>query len=181
MFARAITNQDALIKELMRVMVGVILLFACSQMSIPLEPVPISLQTVGLMVIAVLYDMRSGMSTILTYIGLGVMGLPIFADYSSGVGVLMRSTSGYLLGFILCIYVMNTMKAFLNMNTARGIFLNCLIGTLAVFICGIAWLSYLIGFEQAIIHGLLPFIMPGLIKAVMLTAFLRSLSAVRRI
>ena len=171
--------QTSIAKELTQIIFGIILLFACSQVSIPLKPVPISLQTVGLMLIAFLYDEKTGMRTILGYLGAGIIGIPVFAEYSSGIGVFMRGTGGYLIGFAGCVYTMNKLKSYLNQNTVYGIFVNCLCGTVVIFACGIAWLTHLIGFMPAIHAGLLPFIIPGIDKALMLTFILRSVGVLK--
>ncbi len=180
MFAvSTVIKQNTAVGEMVRVIVGAIFLFACAQMSIPLEPVPISLQTMGLMIIALLYNMPTGIASVVAYLTAGALGAPVFTGYSAGAHVLVGTTGGYLVGFVACVYVMNKLKAVLSPQTAAGIFLNCIAGTVVVFIFGISWLSVYVGWQGAITHGLLPFIVPGLLKAIILTLFLRSLGIVR--
>lgn len=164
---------------LLIVLFGVVLLFASSQISIPLRPVPITFQTVGVMLIGITYSMRHGLQTIALYLTLGALGLPVYAGYNAGIGVLLGSTGGYLVGFMLAVYVMNKAKKLLNMQTVTGIFINCIIGTIMVFIVGAGWLSTLIGFEQAIMYGVVPFIMPGIVKSMLLTGCIKCVNVVK--
>jgi biotin transport system substrate-specific component len=168
------------IKEITLVLMGVFLLFAFSQVTIPIEPVPVVLATVGIMLIGITYNMRSGMTTIIAYVTIGIMGIPVFSGYSGGIHVLSGPTGGYIFGYILAVYVMNKLKCVFSKDTSLGILLNCLCGTIAIFALGIPWLAMLIGFKASIEYGLLPFILPGIIKATMLTAVLRSLGYIKK-
>lgn len=172
-------RESTIAQEIMRIIVGVTFLSVCAQISIPIEPVPISLQTIALMAIALLYSMPSGIKTVLSYITIGALGLPVFANYNAGPQVLIGTTGGYLLGFVICVWLMNKLKGLLGTKTTVGVFLNCMAGTTVIFACGISWLAMYIGWNQAIISGLLPFIIPGLLKAIILTIFLRSLGMLR--
>lgn len=166
---------------ILQIIGGVLLISMCAQISIPLRPVPITLHTVGVMLIALLYDMRIGLSIISSYIIAGAMGAPVFSGYNSGLQVIMSSRGGYIIGFLLCVYVMNRLKPILNPKQSLGIFLNCMCGTIATFACGISWLSLYIGGKNAILYGLVPFIIPGIIKAVILVVLLRSLGILKNI
>jgi|GEM_PF-1548311 len=175
-------KSNIIAQDILRFIAGVTLLFACSQLVIPLNPVPISLQTVGVMMIALLYSMREGLQVITGYIIAGALGAPVFAGYGTGIHTLLSSTGGYLMGFIACIYCMNKMKLLLNPQTITGMFLNCLVGTAIIFASGITWLALGInlGWKAAIIGGFMPFIIPGFIKMVALTAALKSLNLLSR-
>ncbi len=174
-----ILNNKHVARETAYVLMGVALLFASSQLSIPLEPVPIVLATVGVMLIAITYNMFRGMTTIITYVAMGAIGAPFFANYSGGMHVLYGPTGGYIIGYILCVYVMNKLKSILDQKTNIGILLNCLCGTVAFYVCGVPWLATHIGIKMAIVSGFLPFIIPGLIKAVMLVFILRCVGYVQ--
>ncbi|MCC2646091.1 MAG: biotin transporter BioY [Rickettsiaceae bacterium] len=157
------TNDRAL--SLIRVLHGFIILFITSQVSIPLQPVPITLQTIGVMLIGLTFNRKEGIAAVLMYLSIGAMGFPVFAEYSGGLTKLFGTTFGYFVGFIAAIATMTSFKEYYSNKNLIMIFLNSLLGTVIVFICGISWLSYLIGIKQAIAFGFLPFILPGLIKA----------------
>ena len=156
---------------------GVGLLFLTSQISIPLEPVPITLQTVGVMLIGLLFERRAAVHTVLVYLSLGGIGVPVFANFHGGATYLFSKSGGYLWGFLAAVAVMTTLRSKLKLQDHNffHIALNCLAGTIVVFMCGIGWLSQFIGFEAAIRFGLVPFIIPGIIKILVLTGAIRYL------
>lgn len=173
-------HQHKVASEVTRIIVGVILIAACAQINIPLEPVPITLHTVGVMLVALLYNQRTAIHTILSYIGAIAINCPFGAGYSEGIAKLIGPTGGYFLGFIICIYVMNKLKPYLSTKTNIGIFSNCIAGTIIIYIFGIGWLSTFIGLTASIKSGLLPFIIPGFFKAIGLTIVLKTLDFVKR-
>jgi biotin transport system substrate-specific component len=166
-------SQSSLSQKLIRIFLGFILIFACSQIAIPLKPVPISLQTVGVMLIALTYSMSEGMAVIIAYVFSGAIGIPVFANFQYGLG---GPTSGYLCGFIGSIYGMNKFKEKFGLHSFISIIGACFIGTIITYIFGITWLSTFIGFSDAITHGLIPFIIPGIVKAMILSGGFKAIS-----
>ena len=159
---------------------GVILLFAASQVEIPLEPISITLQTVAVMLLGLTYSPRRALAAHLVWIGLGGMGFPMFYGFSGGLDILVGPTAGYIMGFVVSTYLMATLKEKLALKGWFFDALLCLMGTIIIFIFGVIWLSYLIGFSNALIHGVLPFILPGLVKAGLLCTGLQILRSYRR-
>lgn len=154
---------------------GVILIALCAKIKIPLEPVPITLQTVGVMFIALRFERKTALYTILSYVALGTMGAPVFTHASCGLLYLFGPTGGYCLGFIVCVEVMTRLRSRLDNGHFLAVALNCMLGTVIIYSFGIARLSMLIGFDAAIRSGLLPFIVPGLMKILLLASMLRYL------
>ena len=163
------------LNEMACVALGVVLLFLTSQISIPIEPVPITLQTFGVMLVGLLFERRAAIYSILVYLSLGTIGAPVFANQSGGLQCLVGPTGGYLSGFLIAVAVMASLRQYLSNKNIWHIACNCLIGTAIILICGIARLSHFVGLKAAIQHGLLPFIFPGLIKALLLTIAVRFL------
>jgi biotin transport system substrate-specific component len=159
--------------ESLKIALGVLVLFAGSQIAIPLQPVPITMQTVAVMLIGLLYSKRAGLWSVILYTILGGLGLPMFQGFEGGLTHLYGPTAGYIFGFIVSIYVMATLRAKFNLESYWGILANCLVGTVVVFICGLSWLAAVIGFKDAIIFGLIPFIIPGALKAITLSGAVR--------
>lgn len=165
--------------NLVRVAIGVALLFACSQLCIPLHPVPITMQTVGVMLLALLFDRRNALASILSYVSLGVAGFPMFSGYSAGPQVILGPRGGYIIGFIIAIYVMDKVKNRIGMHSLLAIFANCFIGTAVIYAFGVAWLALSTNLEAAIMVGFVPFIIPSIAKAAFLAWFLRSLGVLK--
>ncbi len=155
----------------------VLLLFLMAQISIPLQPVPITLQTLGVMLIGLKFNRRTAFYSVLTYLSLGAAGLPVLANFSGGYHALLGPTGGYLIGFLAAVMVMSKVNELLNSKYKSFVCnsLSCLAGTVVIFICGVSWLAVYLGLEQAIMVGVLPFILPGLIKIFLLVAALQYL------
>lgn len=151
-------------KSLIQILFGIILLFICSQLSIGIQPIPITMQTVAVMLIGLLATPRMAISIVLIYLILGAVGVPVFANFQSGQKALFGPTGGYLWGFLLAVFIMSSLNKHINKRKILHIVLNCLIGTVIILLVGVIWLKFFIGFGAAINSGFYPFIIPGLIK-----------------
>lgn len=149
------------------VFVGVILLAVSAQIQIPLQPVPITLQSTVVMILGLFLSQRAAFQAVLAYVCLGVLGLPVFAGYSLGYGVLVGCTGGYLLGFVASVWVMTSMR--------QGLWLKVLLGMSIIYIFGVVWLSFYVGMNQAMNLGVLPFVIPELIKSFILVGIIKFL------
>ena len=141
---------------------GVILLTVSSKISIPFYPVPMTLQTLVVYFIAASMGMVGFYSTI-SYVALGLMGLPIFAA-GGGIAYIMSPTFGFLYGMILASFLIAYLsKNLFNKKIIRLLFAVSL-GALIIFTCGIIHLAGYIGLEKALTAGLYPFIYSEFLK-----------------
>lgn len=162
--------------ELKAIGLGVLLLAACSQLSIPLEPVPVTMQTVAVMLLGLLYAPSLAVKTMLAYLAVGALGVPVFANFAAGTAVLFGKTAGYLWGFVAAVWLMAHLKqwGFPAAQWLNELFL-CLLGTAVIFVFGVSYLASFIGFDAAMQYGFWPFLLPGLAKAILLVAVRRAL------
>ena len=112
-----------------------------------------------------------GFLSVLLYLVLGAVGLPVFADGNAGLEIFFGNTGGYLIGFLCASLFMgewHKMQWPLKINTA---ILAMLLGTLIVLLCGYLKLSTSIGLQAAYIHGIAPFI-PGAIFKIIAGAYI---------
>ena len=154
---------------------GVCVMYFTSQLSIPLEPVPITLQTFGVLLLGLIFERKTAIKSMALYLSLGAMGAPVFANFAGGITRFAGPTGGYLIGFLVCVMVMTTLRQRLKNDHFIAIAINALVGTFVIMSFGVAWLSVLIGFKPAIYAGLMPFIVPGIIKALLLALVVRFL------
>lgn len=169
LYAKA-QNVAILKSELTQLVIGVSLLAASSQVSIPLQPVPITMQTVAVLLIGLFYPTKTAVKTMASYIAVGALGLPVFANFSGGLHVLMGPTAGYIWGFLASVATMCFFREKVAKDTLAMQLINCALGTLLIYACGVSWLSCFVGVAKAVQFGLLPFIIPGCVKAAILSS-----------
>jgi len=138
-------------------------------------PVPITLQTFFVILSGAVLGRRSGAASQLIYGTLGMLGIPLFSGYASGIAHLSGPTGGYIVGFILASLIVGylTEKSYHN---KFGIFLAFAVGMLTVLVCGSAWLSVVlsISLKHAFTIGFLPFLPGDCVKTLLAyTIFLR--------
>lgn len=164
LYAKA-QNAAILKNEVVQILIGVGLLACCSQISIPLKPVPITMQTVAVMLIGLFYSQKQAIRTVLSYLAVGAMGAPVFANFGGSIAHFLQPSAGFLFGFLACVAVMTAFKEKVNKDTFFTQLAACALGTVVVFACGISWLALFVGVSNAFWLGLVPFIIPGIIKS----------------
>jgi biotin transport system substrate-specific component len=100
-------------------------------------------------------------------LALGAFGLPVFAGGASGMEYLSGATLGYLVGFVMAATVIGLLAERGLERSVRTSIIPFLIGTIIIYMCGVAWLAIMLGsFNQAIAAGLLPFLIGDAIKLI---------------
>ncbi|MCU1441082.1 MAG: biotin transporter BioY [Rhodoglobus sp.] len=161
--------------NIVSVVLGAGLVGALAQVSIPLWPVPITGQTLGVLVVASLLGLWRGVSAMVLYAAAGAAGLPWFSDASSGVSVILGPTGGYILGFIVAAALTGWLAQRNWDRKILGGIVAFLAGSVSVFALGLPWLAAVLGLtlEQTLEFGLYPFIIGGVIKAVVAAGLIR--------
>jgi biotin transport system substrate-specific component len=163
--------------KLLRVALGTLILTASSWVSIPLAPIPITMQTYAVIVIAAVFGARLGLITVLAWLAEAAVGLPVLAQGASGIAVLLGPSAGYLFSFPVITALVGWLS---DRSFDRGV-IRSLISMLAANAInlglGVLWLATLIGWHRAVIGGFLPFWIGGVAKAILATA---TVSLVRR-
>lgn len=147
------------------VVVGIGLLTASSHLAIPMVPVPITLQTLAVTVVGAVYGWRLGAVTVLAWLALAALGLPVLSS-SSGLSAFTGPTAGYLAAFPLAAGLTGWLAA-RGWGARRPLwaFVALLAGNALCLGMGWSWLAMNIGAQAALIHGVLPFIPGALIKS----------------
>ena len=155
--------------DLAYISIGAALIAVCSWISIP-TAVPFTLQTFAVFFVMLLLGGERGTIATLIYVLLGAFGLPVFAGFKGGIGVLFGNTGGYIMGFILTglIYMLFTR---LFKNNKVVIIVALVIGLLVCYAFGTAWFMYVymrdtgeVGLLTVLGWCVFPFIIPDLIK-----------------
>jgi biotin transport system substrate-specific component len=157
--------------SLLLVALGAALIAIASQLAVPIGAVPFTLQTLVVALLASLYRLREIFLSLLLYLMLGLIGLPVFSGATSGPAILFGPTGGFLLAFLisgslisLIIRVFGRKLPFLAGANLLGLLLTLLVGT--------AWLKayYQMSWEAAFITGFVPFIIGEIAKAAIVVA-----------
>jgi biotin transport system substrate-specific component len=150
--------------------VGFALLTAAAaqwRIALPFTPVPITGQTFAVLLAGAALGWRLGAASQALYLALGAVGLPVFTEASGGIDTFAGATAGYLVGFVLAAAVVGRLaerKHDRRVSTAVSAFLA---GSLAIYVCGVAGLvvNAGMGWEEAVLKGVAPFVFGDLLKA----------------
>ena len=163
------------------VLLGTLLLTISAKVQVPFYPVPMTLQTLAILLICTAGGVPVGILTIALYLIEGALGLPVFAgtpERGVGLAYMMGPTGGYLVGFLVA-------AVLLSYGGQRGwdksvlpCFALMSASIAAIYLCGYLWLGSLIGFNKAFWAGIAPFVLGDLVKVVLATV---SLKLLRRI
>ena len=143
--------------------IGSFLLAISSKVQIPLTPVPVTLQTLVLLVMSMFLGWRGAVGATSLYLFQGAIGLPVFA-HGGGFIILFGPTGGYLFGFLIASLVVGYLAERGWDKSVILTFTSMTVGTLIIYLFGVIWLSYLKDLNTALMFGLLPFITPDILK-----------------
>jgi biotin transport system substrate-specific component len=145
---------------------GTALLTASAKINIPLPFVPMTLQTLVVLMIGAAYGWRLGAATLLAYLAEGAMGLPVFAGPIGGLAPLLGPTAGYLYGFVAAAFVTGWLSERGWDRSVPRLFVAMAVGHIVIFGMGFAWLAFgmKLGVDKAWLVGVLPFIAGSLVK-----------------
>lgn len=150
--------------------VGVVPVMAlCSQVSVPVpgSPVPVTLQTLGLVVTAAALGPARGVAGQVLFLTLGAIGLPLFSEFSGGADHILGATGGYLVGFVPAAYLIGlAARHGIDRRPLPALALFAA-GQVVVFTFGVPWLAAVaeLSAGEALRAGLYPFILGGILKA----------------
>ena len=154
-------------RELSHVAMYTAMIAAGAFIAIPLGPVPFTLQPLFVLLAGLVLGARLGALSVIAYLILGLMA-PVYAGGTSGLGVLLGPTGGYLVGFVFAALVAGAVAHSGKMTTLRYV-AGGLLGLLPLYVLGASWLAVSLHLESlsaALTAGVLPFLPFDAIKAV---------------
>ena len=125
--------------NLATVVLGSLLLWASAKISVPITPVPVSLQSFAVAALAAAFGWRIAVSTLLLYIAQGLAGLPVFA-YGGGIQYLMSPSFGFILGWVPMAFIIGLAADRGNSGKLLPLFAAMLVGDAVSFAFGFSWL-----------------------------------------
>ncbi|MGD0722244.1 MAG: biotin transporter BioY [Roseiarcus sp.] len=146
---------------------GALALALSAKAQVPFTPVPMTLQTLVVLILGAAYGARLAAVTILLYLAEGMMGLQVFAGLDAGPAYVAGPTGGYLGGFLVAAALVGWL-AERGWDRSLGLLLAAMaLGHFVIFACGYAWLAGLIGPDRAWVAGVVPFLATTLVKTLL--------------
>ena len=159
-------------REVMVLVGAVIGLAILAQLAVPVGPVPITGQTLGVLLAGGLLGFRRGSVAILLYIGVGTLGAPVFALGMAGPQVLLGPTGGYLIGFVPAAGLVGLAGEHRMLRTFASRVGVMVVATALIFMAGLAWLAPFVPEGTLLGYGFWPFLPGALIKIGLAAALL---------
>ena len=162
-------QNNRIVKNAIIVFLGTVLLTISAKVKIPFYPVPMTMQTFVVIFLGMCLGYKLGLATVALYLIEGIFGIPVFSNSpEKGVGIIYFTgpTMGYLLGFIIAVYLAGKFK--FNKNYLLN-FIKIFFSVLPIYVLGLLWLGILIGWDKPIFDlGAKPFLLAELFKIFLL-------------
>ena len=154
------------IRAVVLVVLGIVLLTLSAKLNVPLPLVPMTLQTLVVLVIGAAYGWRLGAATMLAYLAAGALGLPVFAGAATGLAALSGATAGFLFGFVIAALLAGWLAERGWDRKVAPMLLVMALGHIVIVAMGFAWLAYgrNLGIEKAFAVGVGPFLAGAAVK-----------------
>jgi biotin transport system substrate-specific component len=165
----------SLLTDVALISAGAVLTAGLAQVAVPLWPVPITGQTLAVLLVGSTLGAVRGALSMALYAVLGMVGLPVFSDGASGMTVLAGPTGGYIVGFVFAAALTGWLaERQWDRRILRGI-LAFGAGTVVTFAFGLPWLAFALqaNLQQTLEWGLYPFILGGIVKALLAAGVIR--------
>lgn len=152
---------------LVGLMTALLCITAPLSLQTPFSPVPLSLATFSIYFCIMILGLKRGGICVLLYILLGLVGLPVFSNFTGGAGVLLGPTGGYIMGYIFLAFVCGL---FVDKWIGKPVILFCgmLLGTIICYLLGTCWLSFQasLTLTQAFLSAVAPFLVGDFLKII---------------
>jgi biotin transport system substrate-specific component len=168
-YTRTFPRAAGWLRDLSLIMLGTLFVAALAQVKIalPFTPIPLTGQTFAVLLVGATLGSKRGAGSMLLYIVFGALGLPVFAGGASGITYLSGATLGYLVGFVIAAYIIGLLAERGLERRVRTSIIPFFVGTIIIYVCGVAWLAVMLGsISKAIVVGLLPFLIGDAIKLI---------------
>ena len=174
---KSFENINSNILNIALALFGTFLLAISSKVQVPFWPVPMTMQTFVIFLIGMTYGVRLSFATVALYLFEGAAGLQVFAS-GGGIVYLTGPTAGYLYGMLFASVIISYLA---NLGLSKTYFkatISLIFGSIIIFAFGIIYLGSIIGYEKAIVVGLLPFIPSELFKIALAVALIPTIQKI---
>ena len=180
------TKSKITTKDMAYIALCAVIIAICSWLSVP-ATIPFTLQTFGIFLTVGVLGGKRGTLSVLIYLLLGIIGIPVFSGFTGGVGRLLGTTGGYIIGFLLSAMVMWAMEQFLG-KKRWVLAISMVLGLIVCYAFGTMWFMFVyanstgpIGVWTALGWCVFPYIIPDLIKIALALALCKKLAQIIQI
>ncbi|PIS03355.1 MAG: biotin transporter BioY [Chlamydiae bacterium CG10_big_fil_rev_8_21_14_0_10_42_34] len=173
---QALTLEKTTARDFTLVILASFLISLFGQLSIPLwfSPVPIATQSAAVLLVAALLGSRRGAAATFAFLAQGALGLPVFSGGVGGIQCFFGPTGGYLIGYLIASYVVGYL-----IETYKRPFTALSVGNLVIYFFGASYLATFVGFGQALLLGVAPFVLGDLLKMIVSLKLLQKLKTIK--
>jgi biotin transport system substrate-specific component len=175
-------KQSRLVKKIFIALIGTIILAISSKIKIPFYPVPMTMQTLVILIIGISFGWRIGLATVSLYLFEGIIGLPVFSETpEKGIGLMYFTgpTMGYLIGFLVAVFFAGKFRY--DNNLIKN-FIKLTFATSFIYVLGMIWLGGLIGWDKPIFKlGAQPFLLAELFKILLATFAINQIKKIKKL
>jgi len=168
-------NPRRLVRGAAAVLGGALLLAASAKLQVPFYPVPMTMQTLVVLVMGALLGARLASATVALYLVEGLVGLPVFAGAVAGPTYVVGPTGGYLIGFLVVAACLGGLADRGLLRSWLTLTLAMIVGHVAIFACGFGWLVVGLGVAKAWTVGVAPFYVATALKTALAIVLARTL------
>ena len=163
-------------------MAALVSVLAWVSVPLPISPVPVTLQTLGVLLAGGLLGRLYGPVSVAVYVFVGLVGAPVFAGGASGIGELVGPRGGYLIGFVLAAFIMGLTAERVRSRGVKGAWafilltIGGMVATLVIYCAGVPWLAYVtgVGLSKGLIMGAALFLPGDILKLAMAVPLIRA-------
>jgi len=158
---------SSVLRAVILIVAGTALLALSAKVMVPLPYVPMTMQTLVVLLIGAAYGWRLGTATVLAYLAEGALGLPVFAGPVGGLAYMAGPTGGYLVGFVVGAWMNGWLCERGGDASVARLFAVMIAGHIVMIAFGFAWLAFgvKLGVEKAWLVGVVPFIAGSIVKS----------------
>lgn len=160
-----------LLRNVVLIIAGSLLLTLSAKIKVPFYPVPMTMQTLVVLLVGFTFGWRMAGATVLFYLAQGALGLPVFAgtpEKGIGMAYMMGPTGGYLVGFVLAAMLCGWLAERGWDRSLWRLVVAMLIANCVIYLLGIAWLGSVVGWDKPVLAwGMIPFLYGDLLKIVL--------------
>jgi biotin transport system substrate-specific component len=157
---------NSILRQGALVLFGSWMLAGLSQIEVG-APVPMTLQTLGVLLIGLTFGFRLAIASLAAYLVQGVMGLPVFAGGAGGAAHLVGPSGGYLVGFLFAAALVGYLADTGFTKGWVGTIIALLAGTAVIYALGLPWLGSIVGYDKMLEYGFTPFVLGDTIKLIL--------------